>query len=95
MNRKWLIEDVSAGGRDFIEACPPKPPKTANDPAATTEIPASVPIAQQPADEIPSPILAPQTFRLPQRLIDDLVLAGELRALSWLDRDGNTWLPIS
>jgi hypothetical protein len=42
-----------------------------------------------------SPVLAPQTFRLSQRLIDDLVRAGELRALSWLDREGNTWLPIN
>jgi hypothetical protein len=42
-----------------------------------------------------SAVLVPQTFRLPQRLIDDLVRAGELRALSWLDREGNTWLPIN
>ena len=41
----------------------------------------------------PSPGMVPQTFRLPQRLIDDLARAGELRALSWLDREGNTWLP--
>jgi hypothetical protein len=41
-----------------------------------------------------SPVLVPQTLRIPQRLIDDLVRAGELRALSWLDREGNTWLPI-
>jgi len=40
-----------------------------------------------------SPELVPQTFRLPQRLIEDLVRAGELRALSWMDREGNTWLP--
>jgi hypothetical protein len=42
-----------------------------------------------------SPVLVPQTFRLSQRLIDDLVRAGELRALSWLDREGNTWLAIN
>jgi hypothetical protein len=41
-----------------------------------------------------SPVLVPRTFRLPERLIDELVRAGELRALSWLDREGNTWLPI-
>jgi len=70
-------------------------PKTAIDPAEKKEIPASVPVVQQPADEIPSPVLVPQTFRLPQRLIDDLARAGELRALSSLDREGNTWLPIS
>jgi hypothetical protein len=42
-----------------------------------------------------SPVLVPQTFRLPQRLIDDLVRAGELQALSWLDREGNIWLPTN
>ena len=53
-----------------------------------------MPVLNQPVDEIPSPVLVPQTFRLPQRLIEDLVRAGELRALSWLDREGNIWLPI-
>ena len=52
-----------------------------------------MPVPNQPVDEIPSPVLVRQTFRLPQRLIEDLVRAGELRALSWLDREGNTWLP--
>jgi hypothetical protein len=42
-----------------------------------------------------SPVWVPQTFRLPQRLIDDLVRAGELRVLSWVDREGNTWLPTN
>jgi hypothetical protein len=71
-------------------------PQTATiDSAEKKEIPGSIPVLQQPADEIPSPVLVPQTFRLPQRLIEDLVRAGELRALSWLDREGNTWLPIS
>jgi hypothetical protein len=73
----------------------PELPKTAIDVAGKKEIPASVPVVQQPADEIPSPVLVPRTFRLPQRLIEDLARAGELRALSWLDREGNTWLPIS
>jgi len=73
----------------------PEPPKTAIDSAEKKEIPASAPVLQQPADEIPSPVLVPQTFRIPQRLIEDLARAGELRALSWLDREGNTWLPIS
>ena len=72
----------------------PEPPNAAIDPAEKREIPASVAVLQQPADEIPSPVLVPQPFRLPQRLIEDLARAGELRALSWLDREGNTWLPI-
>jgi hypothetical protein len=73
----------------------PERSKTAIDAAGKKEIPASVPVVQQPADEIPSPVLVPRTFRLPLRLIEDLARAGELRALSWLDREGNTWLPIS
>jgi hypothetical protein len=64
------------------------------DSAEKKEIPASISVLKQPADEIPAPVLVPQTFRLPQRLIEDLVRAGELRALSWLDREGNIWLPI-
>ncbi len=50
---------------------------------------------QSRADEIRLPVLVPPAFRLPQRLIEELVCAGELRAFAWLDRDGNTWLPIS
>jgi hypothetical protein len=73
----------------------PELPKTAIDVAEKEEIPASIPVVQQPADEIPSPVLVPQTFRVPQRLIEDLARAGELRALSWLDREGNIWLPIN
>jgi hypothetical protein len=72
----------------------PELPKTAIDPAEKKEIPASAPVLQQPADEVPSPVLVPQTFRLPERLIEDLARAGELRPLSWLDREGNTWLPL-
>jgi hypothetical protein len=64
------------------------------DSAEKKEIPASISVLKQPADEIPAPVLVPQTFRLPQRLIEDLVRAGELRALWWLDREGNIWLPI-
>jgi hypothetical protein len=72
-----------------------EPQRVAIDPAEKKEILASVPVRRQPAEEIPSPVPVPQTFRLPQRLIEDLARAGELRALSWLDREGNTWLPIS
>jgi hypothetical protein len=63
------------------------------DPAEKKEKPASVTVVGRPTNEISSPVTAPQTFRLPQRLIDDLVRAGELRALTWSDREGNTWLP--
>jgi hypothetical protein len=70
----------------------PEASKTAIYPAEKREMPASV--LQQSAAGIPSSVLVPQTFRLPQRLIEGLARAGELQALSWLDREGNTWLPI-
>jgi hypothetical protein len=50
----------------------PEPPKTVIDPAEKKQIPAPVPVVHQSADEIPSQVLVPQTFRLPQRLIEDL-----------------------
>jgi hypothetical protein len=71
------------------------PQRVTIDSAEKKALAASIPGPKQPADEIPVPVLVPQTFRLPQRLIEDLVRAGELRALSWLDREGNIWLPIS
>jgi hypothetical protein len=39
-------------------------------------IPASTPVVHQPAGEIPLPVLVPQTFRLPQRLVEDLARAA-------------------
>ena len=92
---QFVQRQPEKGEGEASPALVPKPPKTAIDPPEEKEIPASMPVLKQPADEIPSPVLVPQTFRLPQRLIEDLVRAGELRALSWLDREGNTWLPIS
>ena len=76
-----------------LSALVTEPQRATIDWAEKKDIPASMPVLKQPADEIPSPVLVPQTFRLPQRLIEDLVRAGELRALSWLDREGNRWLP--
>jgi hypothetical protein len=70
-------------------------PYGSHEPPEKQEMPASVPVVQQTADKIPSPVFVPQTFRLPQRIIEDLARAGELRALSWLDQEGNIWLPIS
>ena len=107
MKRKSLIEAVSPEVRDFIEAGTPKPqfvqtqperaegeaspallpepPKTVNDPAEKKQI------LRQPADEIPSPVLVPQTFRLPQRLIEDLARAAIERKIKrrrpWSQQD--------
>jgi hypothetical protein len=45
-----------------------EPQRVAIDPAEKKEILASVPVRRQPAEEIPSPVPVPQTFRLPQRV---------------------------
>src|ERR1700675_1692848 len=92
---KYSIRSTEKAEGKALSALVQKPQRTTIDSAEKKEIPASIPVLKQPADEIPVPVLVPQTFRLPQRLIEDLVRAGELRALSWLDREGNTWLPIS
>ena len=39
-------------------------------------VPAPVPVVNQPAGELPFAVLVPQTFRLPQRLIEDLARAA-------------------
>jgi hypothetical protein len=91
MNKKSHIKAGSPEGPVLVEA---RLPETALNPAETKELPTAVLIARQPADKIPSTVPVRQTFRLPKRLIEDLVRAGELRALSWLDREGNIWLPI-
>ena len=91
----YSIRSTEKAEGKALSAMVTEPERATIDSAEKKEIPASMPVLKQPADEIPSPVLVPQTFRVPQRLIEDLVRAGELRALSWLDREGNTWLPIS
>jgi hypothetical protein len=83
------------GERETFPAAVFHPTKAASDPAERAGSPASVSLLQQPADEIATPVIVSQTFRLPQRLIEELESAGELRAFAWLDREGNTWRPIS
>jgi len=55
-----------------------EPSISANDPPEKKEMPAqpSVTIVTQSAGESPLPVLVPQTFRLPQRLIEDLARAA-------------------
>jgi hypothetical protein len=91
----YSIRSTEKAEGEALSALVTEPQRATIDSAEKKEIPASIPVLKRPADEIPSPVLVPQTFRLPQRLIEDLVRAGELQALSWLDREGNTWLPIS
>ena len=90
----YSIRSTEKAEEKALSALVTGPQRATIDSAEKKDIPASMPVLKQPADEIPSPVLVPQTFRLPQRLIEDLVRAGELRALSWLDREGNIWLPI-
>src|ERR1700730_5122969 len=89
----YAISSTEKAEGKALSALVTEPQRATIDSAEKKEIPASIPVLKQPADEIPAPVLVPQTFRLPQRLIEDLVRAGELRALSWLDREGNTWVP--
>jgi hypothetical protein len=89
----YSIRSTEKAEEKALSALVTEPQRATIDWAEKKDIPASMPVLKQPADEIPSPVLVAQTFRLPQRLIEDLVRAGELRALSWLDREGNTWLP--
>ena len=91
----YAISSTEKAEGKALSALVTEPQRATIDSAEREEIPASIPVLQQSAAEIPSSVLVPQTFRLPQRLIEDLARAGELRALSWLDREGNTWLPIS
>src|ERR1700738_3221624 len=91
----YSIRSTEKAEEKALSALVTEPQRATIDWAEKKDIPASMPILKEPADEIPSPVLVPQTFRLPQRLIEDLARAGELRALSWLDREGHTWLPIS
>lgn len=56
-------------------------------------IPAAAPFVHvhQPAGEIPLPVLLPQTFRLPQRLVEDLARAAIERKIKrrkpWSQQD--------
>src|ERR1700693_4819523 len=89
---QFVQRQPEKGEGEASPALVPKPPKTAIDPPEKKDRAASVSVVQEPADGIPSPMLVPQTFRLSQRLIEDLVRAGELRALSWRDQKGSTWV---
>jgi hypothetical protein len=55
------------------------------------DIPAPAPVVHQPAGEIPLPVLVPQTFRLPQRLVEDLARAAIERKIKrrkpWSQQD--------
>ena len=70
-----------------LSALVTEPQRATIDSAKKKDIPASTPVLKQPADEIPSSVLVPQTFRLPQRLIEDLVRAGESeRYRGWIEK---------
>jgi predicted CoA-binding protein len=69
----------------------PESPKTTINPEENKQIPAPVPVVRQSEDEFPSPVLVPQTFRLPQRLVDDLARAAIERKIKrrkpWSQQD--------
>ena len=53
-----------------------EPSIAAIDPAENKQIPPSVQAVNYSAGEIALPVLVPQTFRLPQRLVEDLARAA-------------------
>ena len=70
----------------------PEPLKTAIDPPEKEQIiPPLARIVHQPAAEIPLPVLVPQTFRLPQLLVEDLARAAIERKIKrrkpWSQQD--------
>ena len=56
-----------------------------------TPVPAPAPVVHQSGGEIPLPVLVPQTFRLPQRLVEDLARAAIERKIKrrkpWSQQD--------
>jgi hypothetical protein len=71
----------------------PEPAKTVIASVEKKEIPipAPAPVVHQPTVEIPLPVLVPQTFRLPQRLVEDLARAAIERKIKrrkpWSQQD--------
>jgi hypothetical protein len=65
--------------------------KTAIDPVEKNQLPATAPDVRLPADEIPLSVLVPQTYRLPQRLVEDLARAAIERKIKrrrpWSQQD--------
>ena len=78
----YAISSTEKAEGKALSALVTEPQRATIDSAEREEIPASIPVLLQSAAEIPSSVLVPQTFRLPQRLIEDLARSGELRALS-------------
>jgi hypothetical protein len=83
----------SEGVGEKSTALVPEPAETVIASVKKEEIPVSAPTAvvHQPADEIPLPVLVPQTFRLPQRLVEDLARAAIERKIKrrkpWSQQD--------
>jgi hypothetical protein len=82
-----------AGVEEESTALVPEPAETVIASVEKKEIPISAPapLVHQPAGEIPLPVLVPQTFRLPQRLVEDLARAAIERKIKrrkpWSQQD--------
>jgi hypothetical protein len=80
-------------GEQESTALVPEPAKTVIASVEKKEIPvpAPAPVVYQPAGEIPLPVLVPQTFRLPQWLVEDLARAAIERKIKrrkpWSQQD--------
>jgi hypothetical protein len=77
--------------REESSALVPELSKTAIGPAEKNQIPSPAPDVQQPPDEIPLSVLVPQTYRVPQQLVEDLARAAIERKIKrrrpWSQQD--------
>jgi hypothetical protein len=69
----------------------PEPAETVIPSVEKKEISIPAPVVHQPAGEVPLTVLVPQTFRLPQRLVEDLARAAIERKIKrrkpWSQQD--------
>jgi hypothetical protein len=88
-----FVQAPPEGAGEKSTALVPEPEETVIPSVEKKEIsiPTPAPIVHQPAGEIPLPVLIPQTFRLPQRLVEDLARAAIERKIKrrkpWSQQD--------
>ena len=86
-----FVQAPSEGAGEESTALVPEPAETVVAAVEKKEIPAPAPVVHQTAAEIPLPVLVPQTFRLPQRLVEDLARAAIERKIKrrkpWSQQD--------
>jgi hypothetical protein len=88
-----FVQTQPEGAGEESTALVPEPAETVVAAVEKKETPvqAPAPVVHQTAAEIPLPVLVPQTFRLPQRLVEDLARAAIERKIKrrkpWSQQD--------